>query len=60
MECPLCAGDMVQRNSFFYCVKNELHVLSAIEVQRYQDDDVDLQYLRHRAKVRMGKIIRGR
>lgn len=58
--CPICSSTMSLVDGYYTCNSNELHICSQSEVDRYLRGELPLTYLRHRAKIRMGKAIRGK
>lgn len=59
MKCPLCGSEMTphEREGELICQQNNLHILKAGEAQRFAEGEVNLVYLRHRMKVRRGKMV---
>jgi hypothetical protein len=58
MQCPLCKASMFQDGKYLLCQDNNLHRIELVEYTRYIMGEVDLNYLRWRAKIRLGKAVR--
>ena len=58
MRCPLCGSAMtLYDDKELVCRENNLHALKADEARRFEAGEVNLAYLRHRMKVRRGKMV---
>jgi len=60
MNCPLCNSLMERVDGMYRCIRNESHACTADEIERFQANEVDIHYLRHRCKIRVGKEMRGK
>ena len=61
IECPLCGNQMRQRDDYYSCTANQLHLcLVEREYERYKSGEKDIRWLRWRMKARLGKMVKGR
>lgn len=59
--CPLCGDQMSEDNGRLICAGNHNHILSIqLEWNRYTKGEKDMNWLRSRIKIRMGKLIHRR
>ena len=59
-KCPLCSGMLNKKGRYYVCEENPLHRCLVSEVEDYELGDISLGMLRHRARIRMGKILHKR
>jgi hypothetical protein len=60
-DCPLCGGMMQSESGRMICTENPNHILSIEkELNRYHSGEKDVEWLRSRMKVRLGKLVHHR
>lgn len=60
IQCPLCGNEMKRDGNYYKCIANQLHsILVEKEWERYVSGEKDINWLKWRMKVRLGKMVRG-
>lgn len=59
--CPICDNLMRQDGNYYRCIANQLHTcLIEKEWKRYKSGEKNINWLRWRMKVRLGKAVHQR
>jgi len=61
LNCQLCNSNMVETGEYLTCQKDTNHAINVTkEYDRYKSGEKDINWLRNRMKVRLGKNVHGR